>query len=158
MPTTGEPGFRLRVAQNEDFRFTVDFGQEGVEPLVTDEPPPLGGGEGPNPTLLLGAAVGTCLASSLLYCLRRAKVEPSALSVVVEGDVGRNAAGRLRVQELRVRLEGDLPPDSEGGLDRCIEVFENYCTVTGSVREGIDVLVDVDVGSRERGEAVATGA
>ncbi|HSR41969.1 MAG TPA: OsmC family protein [Longimicrobiales bacterium] len=156
MSTTGEPGFRLRVAQDEDYRFTVEFDQEGVEPLVTDEPPPVGGGEGPNPTRLLGAAVGTCLASSLLYCLRRAKVEPSGLSVIVEGDVGRNAAGRLRVQEIRVRLEGDLPPDSERGLDRCIEVFEDYCTVTGSVRAGIDVLVDVDV--RSPGEAVATGA
>jgi hypothetical protein len=29
-------------------------------------------------------------------------------------------------------------------MDRCAEVFENYCTVTSSVKRGIDVRVGVD--------------
>lgn len=158
MSTTGEPGFRLSVSRDEEFRFTVDFGQDGIEPLHTDEPPPLGDGEGPNPVRLLGAAVGSCLAASFLYCLRRADVEPTDLSAVVEGEVGRNAAGRLRVQELRVRLGADLPPDAEKRLDRCIELFEDYCTVTASVRSGIDVLVSVDTGASAEGEPVVASA
>ncbi len=29
-------------------------------------------------------------------------------------------------------------------MDRCADVFERYCTVTSSVRQGIDVRVAVD--------------
>ena len=75
-----DQSFTLVMEQQHDYRFLVDFGQEGMAPLVVDEPPPLGLGEGPNPSRLLATSVGNCLSASLLFCLRKAHVEKSRKS------------------------------------------------------------------------------
>ncbi len=54
--------------------------------------------------------------------------------------LGRNARGRKRVLSLTVRLECQpLDEENRTRFDRSVEVFEDYCTVTGAVREGIRV-------------------
>jgi organic hydroperoxide reductase OsmC/OhrA len=140
--SVSEP-FRVNIDQLQNFQFLIDFNKDGVTDLVTDEPAPLGEGKGPNPARLLAAAVGNCLAASLLFCLRKARLEPLAIRAVVEGDMVRNDQGRMRIRELRVRLEPTMDPDDVQNLSRCASVFEDFCIVTESVREGIDVVVDL---------------
>jgi hypothetical protein len=65
----------------------------------------------------------------------------------------RNSAGRLRIDGIRVKLAPALGADDGSGLERCLEIFEDYCVVTESVREGIAVTVDVDP-SYGDGEAI----
>lgn len=134
--------FTVRVERQDDFRFAVDFGAD-LPHLLLDEPPPLGAGSGPNAARLLAAAIGNCLAASLLFCLRRSRVEVDALAVVVEGSIVRTPAGRLRIGAMRVRIEPTVRPGSEEKLERCMGLFEDFCTVTGSVRDGIEVDVEV---------------
>ncbi len=55
----------------EGYKFKFGFDMEGVPSLVVDEIKPIGEGSGPNPSRLLSTAVGHCLSSSLLYCLRK---------------------------------------------------------------------------------------
>jgi len=145
--------FQVTVTRKEDFEFWVDFGQDGFPRLLVDEPPPLGEAAGPNAARLLAAAVGNCLSASLVYCLRKAKAEPEGVRAKVMGTLERNHRGRLRIRELRVELTVDEDPGAEGGLERCMELFEDYCIVTESVRNGIDVLVEV----RRAGEAREPG-
>ena len=45
----------------------------------------------------MGAAVGNCLAASLLFCLEKARVPVTDIRARVEGYVVRNESGRLRV-------------------------------------------------------------
>lgn len=149
--------FEIEVEQDRDFRFVVDFGQDGVETLQTDEPEPLGDGEGPNPARLLAAAVGNCLAASLLFCLRKQDVEPEGLLATVTGTLTRTARGRLRVGQIDVVLTVDGPPGSEPGLDHCLERFEDFCMVTESVRKGIDVMVEVRPNIPDAAEASSGG-
>lgn len=136
--------FALTLALKDGFEFAADFDQPGVANLALDEPPPLGAGHGPNAARLLGAAVGNCLAASLLLCLRKARVEVLDFRARVEGTLVRNARGRLRIGDIRVSLQPVYGGRDAGRIDRCLEIFEDFCIVTESVRRGIDVKVEVE--------------
>lgn len=157
MTMKDESRFDVTVERAEDFRFSVDFGLEGVETLEVDEPPPLGDGEGPNAARLLAAAVGNCLSASLVYCLSKAEADPDAVRATVTGELSRNHRGRLRIPELRVGLQVSGTEGSEKQMERCLELFEDYCIVTQSVRDGLDVLVEVRTSAGE-GAAAGYGA
>ncbi len=144
-PVTDDAGTTcVRLDLLEGYRFKADLGRS-FEPIIMDEPHPLGSGSGPNASALLAAAVGNCLSASLLYCLRRAHVEVTALHSEVNAKQVRNPAGRLRIGTLEVVLKVTVLPGSEGRIGRCLELFEDFCVVTESVRRGIDVDVDVAI-------------
>jgi len=136
-------GFSLSIDLDHAYTQRVDFGVAGIAPLVIDEPAPLGEGQGPNPARMLGAAVGGCLGASLLFCMRKARVDVRGLKTTVEGTIGRNERGRLRVQSLRVVLAPVVPAEQHDRVPRCLELFEEFCTVTGSIASAIPVDVEV---------------
>ena len=136
-------GFRVDVDHWQNFQFLINFNQDGVPELLSDEAAPLGDGKGPNPARLLAAAVGNCLAASLLFCLKKSHIEPHRISAVVEGEMTRNERGRMRITELRVRFEPALDEADLPRISRCSELFEDFCIVTESVRNGIDVMVEL---------------
>jgi uncharacterized OsmC-like protein len=141
----GHANARVSLTHEEGFRFRVRLGSDGgTTTIVTDEAPPLGQAAGPNPLALLSAAVGQCLASSLLFCMRKARLEPEGLEAEVMATAVRNAEGRLRVGGIDVRLLPAVTPETEARMARCLEVFESFCLVTESVRAGVDVRVVVE--------------
>jgi uncharacterized OsmC-like protein len=128
----------------EGYRFKVKFDVEGVPDLLVDEARPVGEGLGPNPSRLLSAAVGHCLSSSLLFCLNKARVKTKSLETTVKLSPARNEEGRLRVKDIAVQIDLVVDDEDKTGVRRCLDVFENYCTVTQSVRKGIPVSVKVN--------------
>lgn len=156
MSTPDESRFQVTVERKEDFQFSVDFGMEDVPTLTVDEPAPMGDGDGPNAARLLAAAVGNCLAASLVYCLGKAKADPGNVTATVTGTLARTHRGRLRIPELQVVLSVDAVPGLESQMERCLDLFEDYCIVTQSVRSGIDVLVEVRPGIGQTAERVST--
>ena len=48
------------------------------------------------------------------------------------------------IAELRVDLSPDVPEHERDRLSRCLDLFEDFCIVTQSVRDGIDVDVRVE--------------
>lgn len=130
----------LEMLENYQFRVTFD---EAFEQLLMDEPEPLGEDEGPNATRVLSAAVGNCLSASLLFCLRKSKIEPEGVMTDVTTSLVRNDRGRLRIGETEVEILLDVDEEDEDRLERCLGVFEDYCVVTQSVRDGLDVAVSV---------------
>ncbi|EQD42747.1 OsmC family protein, partial [mine drainage metagenome] len=58
---------RLHISQVGDYAFRIEFEGTQLEALLTDEPAPLGHDEGPNPSRLLLAAIGNCMAASLVF-------------------------------------------------------------------------------------------
>jgi len=135
--------FEIHLDRIDGYRFRVDFGSPEIAPLLVDEPPPLGAGSGPNPARLLGAAVGNCLSSSLVFCLGKTRVEVAGVETAVVGKYRRNERGRLRVASLDVAVEIDVPGSEPAKLRKCLAMFEDYCVVTASVRKGIEVAVTV---------------
>jgi organic hydroperoxide reductase OsmC/OhrA len=132
----------VRLTQRRDYQFDVDFGA-AIAPLLTDEPAPLGSGQGPSPDQLLAAAVGNCLSASLLFSLRKYKQQPEPISAEVSVETGRNAENRLRIRAINVVLTLGQPAAALQHLDRALAQFEDFCTVTQSVRGSIDVSVQV---------------
>lgn len=135
--------FSVEVQQVEDFRFTVDFGLDGVDDLLLDEPAPLGGGAGPNASRMLAAAIGNCLCASLLFCLRRARAEVSGIGARVSGSWVRNEEGRWRIKEMEVEINPSVEEEHASQLERCAEIFEQFCVASQSVRDGIEIKVKV---------------
>lgn len=132
----------VRLTQQQDYRFLIDFGAP-VPTLLGDEPPPLGNSAGPSPVQLLAAAVGNCLSDSLLFALRKFKQAPDPIATDVIAHVGRNAEGRVRVLSMTARLTLGVPAAQLEHLDRVLEQFEAFCTVTQSVGQGIPIEVRV---------------
>jgi uncharacterized OsmC-like protein len=133
---------KITLRQERDFRFAIDFGA-GIPELYSDEAPPLGGGTGPTPVQLLGAAVGNCLSDSLLFALRKFHQEPRGITTEVETAVGRNTEGRLRVTQIRVAVRLGAPAAELQHLERALTQFERFCTVAQSVGQGVPVEVTV---------------
>jgi len=137
-----EPLTTVRLHQHHDYQFQNQFGA-AVPQLLTDEPAPLGQGTGPSPVQLLAAAVGNCLASSLLFALRKYKQPGEPIACDVQAQVARNADKRLRVSAMTVRLTLGANAEQIDHLERILGSFEDFCTVTGSIRPGIAVQVQV---------------
>jgi len=142
MSTTGGQ-FTVDLTLRDGYAFNVEFADGGGPPLVVDELPPLGEANGPNPARLLAAAIGSCLSSSLLFCLRKSRIEVANLRTTVEGAIVRNERGRLRIGRMRVRVAPELTLEQQERMGRCLDLFQDFCIVTESVREGIAVDVEV---------------
>jgi len=138
-----EMSFQVDVTREEGFAFRVDFGLEGVDNLKMDEPEPVGGALGPNASKVLAAAIGNCLSASLLFCLQRSRAEVRGMSATVRGVRARNEEGRWRIREMHVELAPEVDEEYGKQLERCVEIFENFCIVSQSVRQGIPINVEV---------------
>jgi hypothetical protein len=55
----------------------------------------------------------------------------------------RDERARLRVGAVDVRVQPETAPADAGRIGRCLELFEDYCVVTQSVRAGLPVTVEV---------------
>lgn len=135
-----EHAFSISMKLLENYVFQIDFGEFGT--IITDEPTPLGDDEGPNPVRLLAAAVGNCLAASLLFAIRKYHQDAGDVTATVTGDTER-VDGRWRVSALHVELVLGQAANSIDKLDRVLSSFEDFCVVTQSVRSGIPVAVTV---------------
>jgi uncharacterized OsmC-like protein len=139
----------LTLERLQDYEFKTTFDWD-VKTLLLDEPEPIGSGKGPNASRLVGAAVGNCLSASLLFCLDKAKQTVKSLRTEVKGTVRRNERKRLRLGSLDVHITIDVDATDPERVTRCIELFEDYCVVTASVRKGVEVNVLVtDVAGTE---------
>lgn len=137
--------FDLTATRDEGYRFLIRFDGTDVPPLVTDEPAPLGKGQGPNPSRLLAAALVNCLAASLLFALGKKGVEVKGLTATAHVELGRNEQNRLRIQRVQVNVTPTVVADaSAAAIDDAIDTFEDFCVVTQSVRAGLAVDVRVE--------------
>jgi uncharacterized OsmC-like protein len=138
-----QPQFTFTMEQKQDMQFLVKFDSDEIDDLLLDEPEPIGTGKGPNASRILGAAVANCLSASLLFCLRKARQEPSGIKATVTGSMARSDKGRMRVGGFDVSIQVDGLDKEAAGSRRCLELFEDFCVVTASVKQGIPVNVKV---------------
>lgn len=134
----------VELEQRSGYEFVVRFDQPADMELLLDEPPPLGGGKGPNAARLIAAAVANCLSASLVFCLRgKFKQNPGPVRAMATARLERNPRGRYRIAGIDVVLSISENLGAMPHQERCVEQFEDFCVVTESVRRGIPVRVSV---------------
>jgi uncharacterized OsmC-like protein len=133
---------RVELSQRNDYRFDIAFGDD-VPMLTSDEPAPLGAGLGPSPVQMLCAAVGNCLSDSLLFAFRKFKQVPEPIHCVVTAVIGRNTDNRLRVLNMTAEIRMGALALALDQVEHVLAQFEEFCTVTQSVRQGIPVTIQV---------------
>lgn len=151
-----DDGIRLLLEQEGPYAFRISFEGTDLDALHTDEGAPLGEGAGPNPSHLLLAGVANCLSASLLFALRKFKNAPGPIRTQIVAHKARNDAGRWRIPRAEVAIHLS---DAAAGLerfDRVLAQFEEFCIVTQSVREGMQV--DVRIIDADGAEYVPGGA
>jgi organic hydroperoxide reductase OsmC/OhrA len=139
-----EGRFTIHLEQQENYQINVRFDWKKAADLLMDEPPPLGEASGPNAARLLAAAAANCLSASLLYCVTKEGPPANSLRTEATCIMIRNEANRLRIGGMEVRLiVNDELADSKR-FDRCKDLFEGFCIVSASIRDGVPIKVSVE--------------
>jgi organic hydroperoxide reductase OsmC/OhrA len=136
-----EGRFTIHLDQREGFQINVRFDWKRTPDVLMDEPPPLGEQAGPNASRMLAAAAANCLSASLLYCVFKEDPPESCLRAEASAVLVRNEKKRLRIGGLEVRLiVSDLVTENPR-FARCKGLFEDFCVVSASIRQGIPMKV-----------------
>lgn len=127
-----------------DYKFDITFDELPGAKVTMDEPLPVGKSEGPTAAMMLSSAIGHCLSASLLFCLEKSRVKAKDISTDVELSMTRNERGRWRVGGIKVKIKPVIDEIDLQKLDRCKGLFEDFCIVTASARDGIKIDVEVE--------------
>lgn len=108
---------------------------DGFE-IVVDEPATHGGtGSGPQPTELLLASVGSCLALAMAFVARRQGVELLGLDVTVTGTYD-----GLEFERIEASLSSGTPREV---LEDLVPEAERVCYVSNTLRRRPELVVRV---------------
>jgi organic hydroperoxide reductase OsmC/OhrA len=148
MDMRGQPErrFAVRLQHQGRYRFQSQASEDGIlhgKEFASDEPDPVGENSGPSTPALLASALGHCLSASLLEALRHSHLEVLQCETDAVAIVRPNQDGNPRIDRVDVTIRPRLTERSPR-MQRCADVFENHCTVTQSVRQGVDVRVQVE--------------
>lgn len=132
--------FAVKLELQENYVFKADFGEFGD--ILTDEPAPLGQGEGPNPARLVAAAVANCLCASFIFALGKKKQKIADVVAEVTGQIDR-VDEYWRIVSLDVAINADVDHISAEVVEDTTKQFEAFCIVTQSIRRGIPIHVEI---------------
>ncbi len=132
------------LRQKDGYKFEISFDELHGKSVFMDEPSPIGKSEGPSAAMMLSSAVGHCLTASLLFCMQKSRGAVSNIEADVETSLARNERGRWRISGIKVKIKPTVQDIDLEKLERCKSLFEDFCIVTASVREGIKVDVELE--------------
>lgn len=132
----------VQLKQKKDFQFEINFGNN-LPTILGDEPPPIGEGKGPSPAQFLAAAVGNCLSDSLFFAIKKYNGNPEPIECDVTATIGRNEQGRLRITHMHAAIQLGAAAEDLSHLERVLTQFEEFCTVTQSVGQGIPIDISI---------------
>jgi uncharacterized OsmC-like protein len=138
--------FTVNLTHQKNYQFVSQASEDGRvhgERYVSDEPDPVGDNAGPSTPALLATALGHCLSAALIEALRRSDLNVLGCETEVTAVVQPNSDGNPRIDHVDVTVRPRLD-ERQSRMNRCAEIFQNHCTVTSSVKRGIDVRVHVE--------------
>ena len=142
--------FSMKMTKTGPLQFQTEFDQNYPN-LMIDEPVE-GGGSGlyPNPSRILTAAVMSFLSSSFAFCLEKSRISSNdfELTTTATTTIDRNEQNRLRVKNINVEIKPVFKNEAnveelKAKFQRCVSIFQDYCTVSASIKQGIDITTNV---------------
>jgi uncharacterized OsmC-like protein len=146
MRDQAERRFTVKLTNRQNYQFLSQASEDGRlhgEPYLSDEPDPVGDNAGPSTPALLATALGHCLSAALMETLRRSRVNVLGCETEATAVVKPNLEGLPRIDNVDVAVRPRLD-ERHSQMNRCADIFEKHCTVTSSVKRGIDVRVQVE--------------
>jgi len=138
-----EKEYAIRIKRLEGYRFEVDFGPEVHGKIFVDEDPPLGSNDGADPSRLLAASIAQCTLSSLLFCMQKSRATVGDMEAEAKITFGRDENRKLRIMGISITADVTVPEEEKAKLDRCLPMFQDYCTVSQSVKRGIPISTEI---------------
>jgi organic hydroperoxide reductase OsmC/OhrA len=138
-------GVRDHVVELEHeggYRFLARFVSEDGE-VRMNEPEPLGPGGNPEGVSLLAAAAAYGLSASLVFALKKVRVEPRSMRTTSRAHIVRTEERYRRVSGLEVDITADLAEQDRGAFERVVGRFPDFCIVTESIRGNFPIKVRV---------------
>lgn len=132
----------VELEHKDRYSFTARFVSEEGR-LEMDEPAPLGPGGGPEGVSLLAGAAGYCISASLVFCMRKVRIDPRDLRVRSVAHLKRVEKRLRRVSGLEVDITVDVDEGARSALERCLGHFSEFCIVTESIRGAFPITIRV---------------
>ncbi|MBA7641054.1 hypothetical protein ES703_48726 [subsurface metagenome] len=138
----------------KDMIFKVNFGYNKLKELFIDET--LNEKSqiwGPDAAQLLAMALLGCLNASFLFCLNKRNLTVDDLEAHAEVSFKKIEKGYIRVDKIDVKIvPKSNDHDTLKRINQCIKkmkndkmFFEETCIITASVREGINIDVNIEI-------------
>ena len=137
---------KVSLELEKDMIFKCDMGQMKVKDCYIDETHENEAEMlGPNPIKLLSSAILGCLSASYIFCLMKKNLSLDDYKAEAETVISKNDKGLYRIKEINVKiLPNTNNPEVHKRMKQCHKFFEQYCTITESVRAGIKVNLKID--------------
>jgi uncharacterized OsmC-like protein len=141
-----EAQVKVKLSLDKDMIFKCDLGDIKMKDCIIDETNRNESERlGPNASHLLAMAVLGCLNASFIFCLSKRDFIIENLEAEAIVTLFRNEKGFARVKKIDVNIKPQLEnPGLRKRADQCKKMFEQYCTITASIRKGIDINVNFD--------------
>ena len=137
---------KVRLKQEEEMIFKCDLGEIKMDKLYIDEQHDKNAEKiGPSPTKLLALSVLGCLTASFSFCLKKKGLSISDLNGQAIVSIARNDKNLWRVKKIDVKISPKIDtPELRKRANQCTKFFEQYCIISESVRNGIEVNLELD--------------
>lgn len=145
-------GFDAEITCSDGEHATGNF--RGIHELSFDEPEyiEVGEDEHPCPHDYLLAAVGGCQVEILKQCLEKGRVSEYDIEIDIRSKKGRAEiddeipeTADIRITDMYSEVTVSVPEEDRKRAQRCVEIFEENCPISLSVKAGVELHTAADL-------------
>lgn len=115
--------------------------------VIIDEPESFhGDDQGPSPIEYFLIGTGSCIASSLIYCLNKHNVKFSNYKAIVEGKL-KHKGPKLLLKLVKISIQIKFDLDNQISKDKaeyCKSIFQSHCPLSDSIMHGVPIELQIN--------------
>ncbi|MDX1797298.1 MAG: OsmC family protein [Candidatus Lokiarchaeia archaeon] len=136
----------VSISLDEEMIFKCDLGQIKMKDLFIDEQHKKSKEKiGPNPSKLLALSILGCMSASFVFCLQKKDFSLSDFKGKAFITSKRNEKGLWRIKQIKLELHPKIDtPKMRERADQCQKFFEQFCIISESLKEGIEIITNLN--------------